>query len=83
MASAFSADRSYDIGIVGDIEDDDEGAGNQRINTSLTDDSMASLSISEIAAQIEAFSHNVSDDGSFSARGHLYGFCRIVAVDYC
>ena len=54
MVSVFNSDRSYDIGNLADIDDDEEGQNNS-VNTS--------ASISELAAQIEAFNHDSSTDG--------------------
>jgi len=54
MVSVFNSDRSYDIGNLADIDDDEEG---QNISVE------TSTSISELAAQIEAFNHDCSIDG--------------------
>ena len=51
MVSVLNGDRSYDIGNMADIDEDD------------VNDMETSASISEIAAQIEAFSHDTSTDG--------------------
>ena len=57
MVSVLNTDRSYDIGNVADIDDDDEG------HSSIVGEGDTSACISELAAQIEAFSHDVSNDG--------------------
>jgi hypothetical protein len=57
MVSVFNTDRSYDIGNIADIDDDEEG------HSSVVGEEDTSACISELAAQIEAFSLDISNDG--------------------
>lgn len=59
MVSVFNTDRSYDIGNIADIDDDEEG------HSSVLGDENTSACISELAAQIEAFNLDSSTDGKW------------------
>jgi len=70
----MTADNSYDIGIIADIDNDDSDSENHRAVGSVAD-SDSSLPVNELASQIEeAFGHDSSAPGRLLTTFYVFVF---------
>ena len=72
IASIVTADNSFDIGIIADIDNDDSGDENHRAVSSVAD-SESNLTVSELASLVEeTFGHDSSAHGILPTELHIF-----------